>query len=193
MMVSQRISGGSGPKGKVERRVCLGAEHVVVAGGDRRGVHFELIARQRGVEPRHQDGVDGVPLQKHRRQAEGQGVVGAEAFQRRAGVEDAAIEVFRMGQQGAACLGEGPPASSCGGTARRPAPFRGCVSGSSGRAGCSRVPARPAEKFSVRLTVRKQRSWCSFMTKNSFPAAGHPYSLSIAGNRKLIKLFYQDA
>ena len=28
-------------------------------------------------------------------------------FQRRAGVEDAAVEVFRMGQQGAACLGEG--------------------------------------------------------------------------------------
>ena len=54
-------------EGQVERRVCLGAEHVVVAGGDRCGVHFELIARQRGVEPRHQDGVDGVPLQKHRR------------------------------------------------------------------------------------------------------------------------------
>ena len=34
-------------------------------------------------------------------------MVGAEAFQRRAGVEDAAVDVFRMGQQGAACLGEG--------------------------------------------------------------------------------------
>ena len=27
----------------------------------------------------------------------------------------------------------------------------------------------------------------------TFSAAGHPYSLSIAGNRTLIKLFYQDA
>ena len=60
--------------------------------------------------------------------------------------------------------------------------------------GCNKFAQRAAaEKFSVRLTVRKQRSWCSFMTKNSFPAAGHPYSLSIAGNRVLIKLFYQDA
>ena len=34
-------------------------------------------------------------------------MVGAEAFHRRAGVEDAAVDVFRMGQQGAARLGEG--------------------------------------------------------------------------------------
>ena len=75
--------------------------------GDGSGVHLELIPGQGGVELRHEDGVDGVPLQQHRRQAEGQGVVGTEAFQRRAGVEDAAVDLLCVGQQGAARLGEG--------------------------------------------------------------------------------------
>lgn len=179
-------------EGQVKRRVCLGAEHVVVAGGDRRGVHFELIARQRGVEPRHQDGVDGVPLQKHRRQAEGQGVVGAEAFQRRAGVEDAAVEVFRMGQQGAACLGEGHlrrrAAEQCGVQLL----FEAAYLVAQGGLGAVEFP-RGGGEIQRPAHGEKAEKLVLVHDKNSFPAAGHPYSLSIAGNRALIKLFYQDA
>ena len=66
-------------------------------------VHRKLISRQCGVQPCHQDGINGVTLQQHRRQAQGEGVPGRKALQRGAGVQDAPVQLLCVRHKGAAC------------------------------------------------------------------------------------------
>ena len=69
----------------------------------RGGVHPELVSRQRSMQPLHQHRVDGIPLQQHRRQAQGKGAAVRKALQRGAGIQNAPVQLLCVGHKGAAC------------------------------------------------------------------------------------------
>lgn len=91
------------PEGQDHGGVRLGAEHQMGVHPRRGGVHPELVPGQHGVQPLHQHRVDGVVLQQHRRQAQGEGVPGRKALQRGAGVQDAPVQLLCVRHKGAAC------------------------------------------------------------------------------------------
>ena len=97
-----------------------------------------------------------------------------------------------MGQQGAACLGEGHlrrrAAEQCGVQLL----FEAAYLVAQGGLGAVEFP-RGGGEIQRPAHGEKAEKLVLVHDKNSFPAAGHPYSLSIAGNTALIKLFYQDA
>ena len=55
------------------------------------------------MQPLHQHRVDGISLQQHRRQSQGEGAAVRKALQRGAGVQDAPVQLLCVGYKGAAC------------------------------------------------------------------------------------------
>ena len=124
------------------------------------------------MQPCHQDGINGIPLQQHRRQAQGQCAPPGKALQRGAGVQDAAIDPLRLRHKGPACFGQ----RHAGGAALKQGQIKLLFQTADlvAEGGLGAVV-----KFKVRLTVRKHSSWWSFIRKKLLSVQGKIRLLSV--------------
>ena len=139
---------------------------------------------------RHQDGVDGVPLQQHRRKTQGQGALRGKRFQRRAGVQHAAVDLCRTGRKSPAGLGQGHLGGAAGEQGKIQLFFQIADLVAQGGLGAVQLPGgcgkiqRPAQgEKTQQLAVVHGRNL-------SFPGGQNKIAFSIAHQWRLIKSFY---
>ena len=142
------------------------------------------------MQPCHQDGINGIPLQQHRRQAQGQCAPPGKALQCGAGVQDAAIDPLRLRHKGPACFGQ----RHAGGAALKQGQIKllfqtadlvaeGWLGAVQLPGGCGKIQGPAHGEKTQQLVVVHPK-------KAPFCAGEDPSALSIAWRETVINTFY---
>ena len=139
---------------------------------------------------RHQDGVDGVPLQQHRRKTQGQGALRGKRFQRRAGVQHAAVDLCRTGRKSPAGLGQGHLGGAAGEQGKIQLFFQIADLVAEGGLGAVQLPGGCGKIQGPAHGEKTQQLVVVHPKKAPFCAGEDPSALSIAWRETVINTFY---